>query len=81
MDLYMSPDAGRAGVSLIPAYALFEEHESAEHPSWAAVVAGMRDLSQSELRQMKLPEKYTKGYTFTTLVRNLNLNVNRRLGV
>jgi hypothetical protein len=68
MDLFVSPDAGRAGVNLIPAYALFEEHENAEHPSWTAVVAGMRDLCQSELRQMRLPNKYTKGYTFTTLV-------------
>lgn len=68
MDLFMSPDAGRAGVNLMPAYALCEEHESAEHPSWASVVAGMRSLTGTELRQMKIPSEYTKGYTFTTMV-------------
>ena len=68
MELYYSDECGDAGVQLLPLYQLFTADQEAITPSWADIVFNFTHLSNEEVEKMKLPEKFTKAWTFNTLV-------------
>lgn len=88
LDLYYSKDAASAGVSLMTAHHLFEDEavESAVdmNPFWKDSVLNFTHLSHDDLRKLRLPLKYTRGFSYQTLVvqqslylpflRNMSLN-------
>ena len=50
------------------AYILLESHQDKTPPSWRDIVFNFNTLASADLRKMGLPEKYTDGFTFATLV-------------
>ena len=69
LKLLYSPDGGKAGVQLLTAYNLQQQHEAGSPlPSWRDIVFNFRPLSSQDIAQMGLPARFTHGFTFGTLV-------------
>jgi hypothetical protein len=69
LDLYHGADAGEAGVQLMTAYQLLEEHEAgAPLPAWRDIVFNFTDLPSDELQKMNIPHRFVRGFSFGTLV-------------
>lgn len=68
LQLFRSEDAAEAGVQLLTAYNVLEEHQDLTPPSWQDIVFNFKQLEEADLIQMGLPKKYVKGFTFGTLV-------------
>lgn len=67
-DEYVKPTCEKAGVQLMTAYNLFEEHQDDTPPSWSDIVFNFQRLTQEDIRKMGLPSRFVKGYTFGTYV-------------
>lgn len=68
LQLYRQQEGSVAGVQLLTAYSLLEEHEDSTPPSWKDIVFNFNLLSKGDIARMGLPSKYVKGFTFGTLV-------------
>lgn len=69
LSLYHGPDGAEAGVQLMTAYQLLQEHEAgASLPSWRDIVFNFTELSPAELKKMNIPVKFVRGFSFGTLV-------------
>lgn len=70
MKLYYSVHASEAGIQLMQAYSLYtaEECINLKLPSWKDIALDFKVLGNQELRQMMLPERFVKAFSFTTLV-------------
>ena len=69
LKLYYSDQASELGIRLLPAYKLMTEEESliSELPSWRHIVFNFSVLNKSDLQRMNLPDRFVKGYSYTTL--------------
>ena len=68
LQLLHSPDAAAAGVQLLTAYNLLQEHDRPQEPSWRDIVFNFKHLTARDISQMGLPAKFTHGFSFATLV-------------
>ena len=68
MSLYYGPDAASSGVQLTTAFELFEEGQDTTPPKWKDVVFNFTVLDPMDLRKMGLPDRFTTGFSFGTLV-------------
>jgi D-amino-acid oxidase len=67
-DEHVKTTCLQSGVQLLTCYTLLEEHQDDTPPSWSDIVYNFSKLSKHDLEKMKIPSKYTKGYTFGTYV-------------
>jgi glycine/D-amino acid oxidase-like deaminating enzyme len=84
LSLYYSQDAGIAGISFMDAYHLFQKDQLCPEPFWKDVVIGFRSLTQIELDLLKVPKKYTNGYTYKTCIAQQSLYLQylkRKIGI
>jgi hypothetical protein len=68
LELYHGEDCGAAGVQLMNFYQLFTAQEEVVTPSFHDIVFNFQHLSDHELKKMNLPERFTRAYSFSTLV-------------
>jgi D-amino-acid oxidase len=68
LALHSSPSAAQAGVQVVPAFFLAEQHElPIEEPCWKDIVCNFKDLTSADLRKLSLPENFVGGYSFLTV--------------
>lgn len=68
LEILRSPDAAKAGVQLLTAYNLLQQHDPINVPSWKDIVFNFSNLNAREIAQMGFPSRFTHGFTFGTLV-------------
>ena len=68
LSIYHSADCAKAGVQLLQAYQLLKANENVPVPSWSDIVFNFQELDNNDLKKMNLSDKFSKGYTFGTLV-------------
>jgi D-amino-acid oxidase len=67
-ELYMSADAGIAGVQMMTCYKLRESEQALVVPTWSDIVNNFNILSSADMRKLGVPARFTKGYSFETFV-------------
>jgi glycine/D-amino acid oxidase-like deaminating enzyme len=64
--LYKSKNASIAGIKLIEAYYLYEDHEDSTPPNWKDIVFNFQFHNRKQLDKLKTNKKYVSGWSFGT---------------
>ena len=71
MQVYQSPKASGAGVSLVPGYQVErDDNGGMEGPWYKDIVIGFRRVDQEECKNMNLPTDQPETWFYTTFVVN-----------